>query len=276
MKASKIHVAIPGCSGRMGRALIQAISMSEDMVLAGASEIQGVPVIGQDAGLLAGVGFLQVPIVDTLEKLLENATGIIDFTSPKSTLSFVEACQTRQLPMVIGTTGLDEAQHKFLLAASHSIPIVHAPNMSVGVNVLLHLVEQAANRLGPSYDFEIVEAHHRHKRDAPSGTALKIAQVYASATQTEGTLDTRACYHRQGDTGPRPKNQIGLQTIRAGDIIGEHTVMFCTEGERIELVHRASSRLTFATGAVRALRWAIDKPPGLYTMQNVLGFASER
>jgi 4-hydroxy-tetrahydrodipicolinate reductase len=268
-----MRVAVPGCAGRMGRALVQAVSAAEDMTLSGASEARGSAAVGGDAGLCAGLSPLDVEVTDDLDRLLEGADGVIDFTLPEVTGVLVPRCAGRGLPLVVGTTGLTEAHRATLEDAAGRIPVVFAPNMSIGVNVLLRLVQEAARLLGPAYDLEIVEAHHNRKVDAPSGTALALARALAEATGDQGPLEQRGCYSRHGQIGARPPRQIGIQTVRGGDLVGEHTVMYLGHGERLELTHRASSRQTFARGAVRALRWAAGRPPGLYSMQDVLGLS---
>ncbi len=269
-----IKVAIPGGAGRMGRALIQAVQSADEMEISGASELPGSPALGQDAGVVAGLPPAGVPLADSTEVLLEGATGVIDFTLPGPAMALARQCATRGLPLVIGTTGFTEENLSELAEIAQKIPMVLAPNMSVGINVLLRLVEETARLLGPDYDLEIIEAHHRNKVDAPSGTAIRLAQVLAEATGNQGPLEERCEHGRQGATGVRPREQIGIHAVRGGDIVGEHTVMYCGEGERLELTHRASSRQTFARGAVRALRWLINRPVGLYDMQDVLGLRS--
>jgi len=264
------RVAIPGCAGRMGRELIRAV-IDSGLELSGASELSSSPAVGKDAGLVAGLSPLGVTVSDGEERLLEGAEGVIDFTTPELSAAICSRCADRRLPLVVGTTGLGDAGRERLARAAQRIPIVFAPNMSVGVNVLLRLVEQAARLLGSGYELEIIELHHGRKVDAPSGTALQLAQVLARATPEEGPLSERSCHGRHGAVGPRPRRQIGIHAVRGGDIVGEHTVIFCGEGERIELVHRASSRQAFARGAVRALAWASSRGPGLYEMQDVLG-----
>jgi 4-hydroxy-tetrahydrodipicolinate reductase len=256
----------------MGRALVQAVAASEGLELAGASEAAGSPAVGRDAGTVAGLPPLEVTVTDDPGVLLQDADGVIDFSLPGVTAELCPRCADRSLPLVVGTTGLDRDQLQGLRSAAERIPIVFAPNMSVGVNVLLSLAAEAARLLGEGYDLEIVEAHHNQKVDAPSGTALRLAEVLAGSTGRFGALEERACYGRgPGVTGPRTESQIGIHTVRGGDIVGEHTVMLCGDGERLELTHRASSRQTFARGALRALRWAAGRPAGLYDMQDVLG-----
>ncbi len=225
--------------------------------------------LGGDAGLMAGVGELGVPLVDDLQTVLEHFDVLIDFTAPEATLRHLDLCRAAGKRMVIGTTGFDAAQKARIAAVAEDIAIVFAPNMSIGVNLCLKLLDTAARVLGDEVDIEIVEAHHRHKVDAPSGTALRMGEVVAAALGRD--LETCAVYGRQGRTGARERTTIGFETIRAGDIVGDHTVMFAAEGEIVEITHRASSRLTFASGAVRAAGWVMHQPPGLYDMQAVLG-----
>jgi 4-hydroxy-tetrahydrodipicolinate reductase len=266
-----IGVAIPGCAGRMGQALVQAVAAAPDLTLSGASERAGAPSVGQDAGTIAGLPPLGVTVTDDPARLLAGAAGVIDFTTPRPTVELAARCAAAGLPLVVGTTGLDVAQRAALERAAALVPLVFAPNMSVGVNVLVRLVAEAARLLGPGYELEIIEAHHGRKVDAPSGTALRLAQALAEATAAQGSLEERACFSRRGNIGARPAAQIGIQTVRGGDIVGEHTVLLCGDGERLELIHRASSRQTFAGGALRALRWTLGRPPGLYDMSDVLG-----
>lgn len=260
-------IAIMGAAGRMGRALMEATRMAASATLTAAIERRGHPLVGQDVGEIAGVGKFGVLLSDDLSAATFDV--VIDFTSPDSTLSTVKYCQKSQKPLVIGTTGLNDDQKSVIHQASSSIPIVFAPNMSVGVNLCFKLLEIAAQVLGESADIEIIEAHHRHKVDAPSGTALRMGEVIA---ETLGrSLKKDAIYGREGKIGARERQTIGFATIRAGDIVGEHTVLFADEGERVEITHKASSRLTFAKGAVRAALWLSDKNNGLFDMQDVLG-----
>lgn len=263
-------VAIIGCAGRMGQMLVREVQAAEGMHVSAASESAGATALGQDAGLVAGIEALGVPVASDVDALLSQADVAIDFTVPENTAAVAPLAARHGTPLVVGTTGLDARQQETLNRASNEIAVVWAPNMSVGVNVLLRLVAEAAQLLGSDYALEIVEAHHRHKKDAPSGTALRLAEVLASATANQGTLEQRACYGRRG-VGLRPPAEIGIHTVRGGDIVGDHTVMYCGDGERLELTHRASSRQTFACGAVRAARWVLDRPAGLYDMHDVLG-----
>ncbi len=264
-----IRVAITGAAGRMGRTLIEATAQQTDMRVTVAIERSGSSVIGADAGEVAGVGHLGVTIADRLESLCDDFDVLIDFTRPAVTLANLAICQAGGRRMVIGTTGFDTAGREAIAQAAVVIGIVFAPNMSVGVNLCLKLLDTAARVLGDTVDVEVIEAHHRHKVDAPSGTALRMGEVVASALGRE--LKDCAVYGRQGQTGERKRATIGFETIRAGDIVGEHTVMFADIGERVEITHKASSRMTFAKGAMRAADWIMDQPHGLFDMQDVLG-----
>ena len=264
------RIAITGAAGRMGKTLIEAVDAAEGVTLGAAIVLPDSSLIGADAGELAGVGRLGVAITGSLESVTDDFDVLIDFTSPESTLANLEICKRSGKSMVIGTTGLTESQKAKLAEGGESISIVFAPNMSVGVNLCFKLLEVAAKALGDDggYDIEVIEAHHRHKVDAPSGTALRMGEVVADALGRD--LSECAVYGREGQTGPRSAKEIGFETIRAGDVVGDHTVLFATEGERIEITHKASSRITFAKGAVRAAVWLADKPKGLFDMQDVL------
>ncbi|WP_074200941.1 4-hydroxy-tetrahydrodipicolinate reductase [Sulfurivirga caldicuralii] len=265
-----MRVAIAGASGRMGRNLIKAVHETPGLIVAAATERPGGSFVGADAGELAGIGAIGVPIVDDLGKVADQFDVVIDFTRPEATLKHIEICRAHGKKMVIGTTGFDEAGLTAIREAAEQIAIVFAPNMSVGVNLVLKLLQMAASVLDPEqYDIEVIEAHHRHKVDAPSGTALRMGEVVAETLGWD--LKEVAVYGREGITGERPHKQIGFETIRAGDIVGEHTVMFATEGERVEITHKASSRMTFAKGAARACVWLRARDRGLYDMQDVLG-----
>lgn len=263
------RIAIVGAAGRMGRTLVQAVHETAGLHLAVAVERLGSSLVGADAGELAGVGRLNVPVEDHLAAAVGRFDTLIDFTTPAATLAHLALCRAHGKRMVIGTTGLDAAARDAIAAAGRDIGIVFAPNTSVGVNLCFKLIELAARVMGEEADIEIVEAHHRHKVDAPSGTALRMGEVIA---QTLGRdLAEVAVYGREGRTGERDRRTIGFETIRAGDVVGEHTVWFATEGERVEIAHKASSRMTFAKGAVRAAQWLRARPAGLYDMQDVLG-----
>ncbi len=266
-----LNVAVLGAAGKMGRAIVRALGETGGRArLAAAIEGAGNPACGKDAGDLAGVGALGVLVESTHAAAIAAKAAVwIDFTAPAATVDAARRAAAAGAGMVIGTTGLSTADRAAIADAAARVPVVLAPNMSAGVNVLLRLVADAARALGPAYDLEIVETHHRAKRDAPSGTALGIAQALADATGRD--LGSAARTARQGDIGPRADGEIGIQTVRGGDVIGDHSVFFLGQGERIEITHRASSRDTFARGAVRAALWAADKKPGLYDMRDVLG-----
>jgi len=263
-----IRVAVTGAAGRMGRVLIEACRQAEGIELGAAIERPGSSVIGVDAGELAGIGRNGVAVTDNLAAVAGEFDVLIDFTRPEVTLANLAVCRAAGKRMVIGTTGLDAAQKATLAEAGKEIGIVFAPNMSVGVNLCLKLLDMAARVLGDEADIEIIEAHHRHKVDAPSGTALAMGETVARALGRD--LKECAVYGRQGHTGERDRKTIGFETIRAGDIVGDHTVLFAALGERVEITHKASSRMTFAKGAVRAAAWLMQKERGLYDMQDVL------
>jgi 4-hydroxy-tetrahydrodipicolinate reductase len=265
-----IRVAIAGASGRMGRMLIEAVQQAADCRLAGALDRPGSPALGQDATAWLGQAS-GVVVTDDLAQGLAEAQVLIDFTRPEGTLAHLAACRARGVAMVIGTTGFSDAHKAEIAAAAADIGIVMAPNMSVGVNVVLRLLDMAARALNQGYDIEIVEAHHRHKVDAPSGTALAMGEVVARALGRD--LKTHAVYGREGVTGERDPSTIGFATVRGGDIVGDHTVMFCGTGERIEISHKASSRVGYAQGSLRAARFLSQRGAGLFTMADVLGFA---
>ncbi|MFJ3055716.1 4-hydroxy-tetrahydrodipicolinate reductase [Herbaspirillum sp. NPDC087042] len=264
-----LNIAVAGASGRMGRMLIEAILNADDLKLAGALDTPSSPTIGTDAGLFLGKT-TGVVIESDLAKGLANADVLIDFTRPEGTLKHLEYCAAHGVKVVIGTTGF-EAEGKAAIAGfATKTAIMAAPNMSVGVNVTLKLLELAAKNFSHGYDIEIVEAHHRHKVDAPSGTALKMGEVIADALGKK--LDDVAVYAREGVTGERDPSSIGFATVRGGDIIGDHTVLFAGIGERIEISHKSSSRVSYAMGSLRAARFLAGKATGLYDMQDVLGF----
>ena len=261
-----IHVAISGAAGRMGRALARLVLEAEDLELCGALEAADHPATGADAGTTAGAGACGIVIGHTLP---ETVDVLVDFSLPEGSVERVEACAEAKVPCVVGTTGFTEAQRERLGAAAKATALVLSPNMSVGVNVLFHEAASLARTLGEDYDIEIVEAHHRHKKDAPSGTAVRLAENICAATGRDYRTD--AIHGREGAVGARTKKEIGIHAVRAGDIVGDHTVIFCAEGERIELTHRAHTRDTFARGALRAARFLAGKAPGVYTMEDVLG-----
>ncbi len=262
------RVAVIGASGRMGRNIIAACAEAEDIELGAATERPDSSMLGSDAGELAGIGRNGVQVVGDLTSVLNDFDVIIDFSQSQVTLANVAIARSAGKCIVIGTTGFDAGQLATIHQAATEIPVVLAPNMSVGVNICLKLLEMAARVLGNDVDIEIIEAHHRNKVDAPSGTALRMGEVVADALGRD--LNECAVYGRQGITGKRDRYTIGFETIRAGDIVGDHTVMFVGEGERIEITHKASSRMAFAPGAVRAAQWLLAREPGLYDMQDVL------
>ncbi len=264
------RVAVTGAAGRMGKTLIQAIHEAQDMTLGAAFERSGLTLLGADAGELAGIGRVGVMLTDDLQGAVGAFDALIDFSVPEATLRSVDTCAAAGKCLVIGTTGFDEAGLAVIRDASQSIPILMAPNMSVGVNLCFKLVELAARVLGDDVDIEVIEAHHRDKIDAPSGTAVRLGEILAAALDRD--LDAVAVYGRQGITGARDRRTIGFATVRAGDIVGEHTVLYAGNGERIEITHRAQSRMNFAQGALRAVRFLSDRGAGLFDMQDVLGF----
>jgi len=265
---SEIKIAIAGCGGRMGRALLEGVAQADDLVLYAALEHRGSALLGRDAGEMSGTA-CGVTISADVEAALQGADVLIDFTRPEGTLGHLDICVRLGVNMVIGTTGFTALQKAQLGAAAQHIGIVFAPNMSVGVNLVFKLLETASRVLAEGYDIEIVEAHHRHKVDAPSGTALGMGEVVARTLGRD--LAQCALYGREGVTGERDPSTIGFATVRGGDIVGDHTVLFAGIGERIEITHKASSRATFALGALRAARYLRANPAGLYDMQDVLG-----
>ena len=264
-----VKVVVAGASGRMGGRLVSLIKESSDLQLVGAVERKGHTAIGADAGDVAGCGRIGVAVTDNLTALADRADVLIDFTAPDVSLAHMEIMAAYRKAVVIGTTGLSAKQLAELQELAKQVACVFSPNMSVGVNVILKVLAEMARTFGEDYDIEVTEAHHRLKKDAPSGTALKMAQVLADATGKD--LDKVAAYGRKGMIGERKRGEIGIQVIRAGDIVGDHTVLFGGPGERIEVTHRAHSRDTFARGALRAARWVVTRPPGLYDMHDVLG-----
>lgn len=267
--AATTRIAITGAAGRMGRALIEAARATPSVAVTAAFEKRGGTTIGADVGEVVGVGALNVRIGDDIAAKTNDFDVLIDFTRPDVTLATVELCLRAKKKVVIGTTGFSAAQKDEIAAAAKHIGVVMAPNMSVGVNLCFKLLDLAARVMGDDVDIEIVEAHHRHKVDAPSGTALRMGEVVANALGRD--LKSCAVYGREGVTGERDRKTIGFATVRAGDIVGDHTVMFAGVGERVEITHKASSRLTFAKGALRAAQWLASKNHGLFDMQDVLG-----
>ena len=266
--ATPLRVAIAGASGRMGRMLIEAVQAADDCVLAGALDVPGSPALGLDATAWLGAAS-GVAITADLEAGLKNAEVLIDFTRPEGTLAHLAVCRRLGVKLVVGTTGFTEAQKAEIAAGAQDTAVVMAPNMSVGVNVVLRLLDMAARALNQGYDIEIVEAHHRHKVDAPSGTALAMGEVVAQALGRD--LKACAVYGREGHTGERDPSTIGFATVRGGDIVGDHTVLFAGTGERIEISHKSSSRVGYAQGSLRAARFLRGRASGLYGMNEVLG-----
>jgi len=264
-----MRVAVTGATGRMGRSLMEACINTEGLALTAAIVRPESSLVGAKVGDLIGNKEIDVVFVDELTKAVNDFDVLIDFTSPATTMHNLSVCKQAGKKIVIGTTGLDEQQKKAIEEAGKEIAVVFAPNMSVGVNLCLKLLETAAKIMGDEFDIEIVEAHHRHKVDAPSGTALRMGEVVADALGRD--LSECAVYGREGNTGERDPKTIGFETIRAGDIVGEHTVMFAGIGERVEITHKASSRMTFSKGSMRAANWLQDKDKGLFDMQDVLG-----
>ena len=269
LKQMTTKVAICGAAGRMGKTLIEVCTETEGVDITAATEHPDSERLGQDSGEVAGLDKNNVAITADISTVLENVDVVIDFTVPHVTVSNIEACVDAGKKMVIGTTGLDDRQKDIISSASQSIGIVFAPNMSIGVNLCFKLAELTAGIIGEDSDIEIIEAHHRMKKDAPSGTAVRLGEIIAD--RLGRNLKDCAVYGRQGITGERDKQTIGFETIRAGDIVGDHSVMFASSGERIEITHRASSRKTFSSGAVRAAQWIMGRSSGLYDMQDVLG-----
>ncbi len=267
--AADIGVCIHGAAGRMGRAVIAAVQAAPGLRVAAATEHAGSSLLGSDAGELAGVGTLGVRVEDDLARALSVSDVVIEFTRPAGLMALLDALQSAPVALVTGTTGLNVEEQARLESAASRAPLVQAANFSVGVNLCIRLTELAARVLDESADVEIIEAHHRHKVDAPSGTALRLGQAVAEATGRDLARD--AVRARDGNVGPRPERAIGFATVRGGDIIGEHTVLFAGEGERVEITHKASSRMNFAGGAVRAARWLHGRQAGRYDMRDVLG-----
>ncbi len=269
-----IHIAIAGADGRMGRELVRAVLGAGDLKLSGALERAGSPALEQDAGLALGL-VSGVPICADLDAGLQGAQVLIDFTRPQGSMGHLAACSRLGVALVLGTTGFSAVEKAEIAAAARQVPVVFAANMSVGVNVMLRLLDQATRLLGEGYDIEVLEAHHRHKVDAPSGTALAMGEVLARARGV--TLDQQGVFSRHGHTGERPPGSIGFATVRGGEIVGEHTVLFAGSGECIEIVHKSSSRANYVEGSLRAARFLAGRiaggqqEPGLFDMQDVLG-----
>ncbi|WP_322980946.1 4-hydroxy-tetrahydrodipicolinate reductase [Pseudomonas sp. C11] len=263
------RIAVMGAAGRMGKTLIEAVSQAEGAQLSAAIDRADSSLIGADAGELVGLGKVGVTLAGDLSAVIDDFDVLIDFTHPSVTLKNLEVCRQAGKAMVIGTTGFTPEEKQQLSEAAKQIPIVFAANFSVGVNLCLKLLDTAARVLGDDVDIEIIEAHHRHKVDAPSGTALRMGEVVANALGRD--LQKVAVYGREGQTGARERETIGFATVRAGDVVGDHTVLFAADGERVEITHKASSRMTFAKGAVRSALWLQGRSAALYDMQDVLG-----
>jgi 4-hydroxy-tetrahydrodipicolinate reductase len=264
-----VNVIVAGAAGRMGTRIIHMIQQNPDVALTGAFEEPGHSAVGQDAGSVAGLGSLGVKVADSLDSISGKGEVLIDFTTPESTLANARVAATQGMAMVIGTTAIAGDMLEEFKALAVQTRSVMAPNMSVGVNVMFKIAGEMAKILSSDYDLEILEAHHRFKKDAPSGTAMRLAQILAESTGQD--LEKVGVYGRKGMIGERRREEIGIQTWRAGDITGEHTVMFGGIGERLELIHRAHNRDNFARGAIRAALWVVEQPNGLYDMQDVLG-----
>jgi 4-hydroxy-tetrahydrodipicolinate reductase len=268
---AEIAIGVTGCGGRMGRMLVATIHGTEGCRVAGGIEAPGNPLLGRDLGELAGVGRLGLEAGADPARLFAMSDVVVDFTTPAAAVAHANEAARQKKPIVIGTTGLERAQEDAVAAAAKTAPILRAANMSLGVNLLLGVVREVASRLGPDYDIEIVEMHHRHKVDAPSGTALALGRAAAAGRNID--LDHNSARGRDGITGERKRGEIGFASLRGGDVVGDHTVIFAADSERIELTHRAGSRLVFARGAVRAACWLASpgRAPGLYGMNDVLG-----
>ncbi len=264
---SVTRVVVTGVTGRMGSLLVKLARSTPDFVVAGGTERAGAAAIGLDVGLAAHSGPLEVVTMSSLEQALTGADVVIDFTSPDASLENAKICAKKKVAMVVGSTGFSAEAKAQMAEVATSIALVMAPNMSVGVNLMIDLVAQVAKRLGPDFDIDVLETHHRHKKDAPSGTALRMAEEMAKAT---GRVSADIRTARVGAIGERARREIGVQTLRGGDVVGEHTVFFFGDGERLEITHRATNREQFARGALRAAKWVVGQPAGLYDMSDVL------
>lgn len=267
---SLLKAGVVGAEGKMGLAILSLLINSNEFKVVGATELSGSSAVGKDIGVLTAGAEQGTKVKENFEDAFKDADGIIDFSSPASTLQTAQYAANNCKALVIGTTGFSDKQKKSLLKLAQSFPCVFSPNMSVGVNVMFEMSKKLTELLGNDFDIEILEAHHRNKKDSPSGTALKIAEVVSQALNKN--LSDIAVYSRHGNIGKRKKGEIGIQTLRGGDVVGEHSLIFYGDGERIEFTHKASSRDTFARGAIRALKWVSDRPAGLYSMKDVLGF----
>jgi len=263
------RIAVCGAAGRMGKVLIEAVQAHPDATLGAASVLPDSSLVGVDVGEMAGTGKLGIRCVADLQNCTDDFDVLIDFTQPDTTVALAELCRQQGKALVTGTTGLSPGQKQQVASAGSQVPVVMAPNMSVGINLLLNILATTAQTLGNEYDVEVIDTHHRFKQDAPSGTALRLGEAVADALGRD--LKQCAVYGREGITGERNPLEIGFETIRAGDVVGDHTVLFAGIGERIEITHKASSRMTFASGAVKAALWLQQQAPGLYDMQDVLG-----
>ncbi len=264
-----IKVSIMGIAGRMGRSIYHLLDAEDDIQIVGATEIDSHADMGKDIGIVVGDREIGAALTADIDEACSDADVIVDFTTPSSTMKNADYASSTAKAMVIGTTGFDDNQKSELSELSKNFPCVISPNMSIGVNVMFEATKRLAEVLGDDFDVEIIEAHHKHKVDAPSGTALRLGEAAAEGLSRD--FSSVARYERHGAIGERKKNEIGMQSIRAGDIVGEHTVMFCGSGERIELTHRAMSRNNFAKGVLRAVKWIPGRPGGIYTMKEVLG-----
>ncbi len=266
-----MKIGVVGAAGRMGGAVIRQVTETDGCAVVAASEAQGSPAVGRDAGELAGIGAIGVTVSADPRALFAKSDAVIEFSSPTATIDHARVAADARCIHIIGTTGLDGEQEKTLAAAAEKTAIVHAPNMSLAVNILFALTRQVAHLLDDEFDIEIVEMHHRHKVDAPSGTALGLGRAAAAGRGVD--LDVVSQMVREGHTGPRKRGDIGFATLRGGDVVGDHSVIFAADGERIELVHKAAGRQIFARGAVRAALWSREKSPGLYSMHDVIGLS---
>ncbi|MHA1109201.1 MAG: 4-hydroxy-tetrahydrodipicolinate reductase [Alphaproteobacteria bacterium] len=266
-----MKIGVVGAAGRMGGAVIRQVTETDGCAIAAASEVEGSPAVGRDAGELAGIGAIGITVSADAQALFADSDAVIEFSSPAATIDHAGIAAAAGCIHIIGTTGLDGDQERALAAAAEKIAIVHAPNMSLAVNILFALTRQVAHLLDDEFDIEIVEMHHRHKVDAPSGTALGLGRAAAAGRGVD--LDTVSQMVREGHTGPRKRGDIGFATLRGGDVVGDHSVIFAADGERMELVHKAAGRQIFARGAVRAALWSRDKSPGLYSMHDVIGLS---
>ncbi len=269
MATKTVRVVVTGASGRMGASIIRCVRDDEGTEVAGGTEREGSKAVGLDVGLAASLGVLEAPVVDSLEEAISRVHPdvVIDFTTPEASVHHAKICAKNKVALVVGSTGFDAASKAAMAEAAKKTPILMSPNMSIGVNLMIEVAAQLAKRLGDGFEIDILEAHHRMKKDAPSGTALRLADEIAKSL---GRTEQDIRHSRSGQIGERDRKEIGVQTLRGGDVVGEHTVYFFGDGERIELTHRATSRDQFAKGAVRAAKWLVGRPAGLYAMTDVL------